>query len=214
MSAQERLIRWAKKEEMNTVVILMPKSTRLSNSPSNPYGLYEKVSQSTLGRRQAEEIISGTAAVTSTQPHTVSKQASNSSATAAPFLKGVQPVCHSTLESCQTLTNDCSGHGSCYKKYGGGSACFTCACATMNETYWFSGDPGNKKAPADKKAYRLVNYGGPACQKKDISGPFWLIAGFTIVIIGLVSWAIGMMFSIGEEKLPGVIGAGVSSKVR
>ena len=26
-----------------------------------------------------------------------------------------------------------------------------------------------------------------------------------------MSWAIGMMFSVGEEKLPGVIGAGVSS---
>lgn len=84
----------------------------------------------------------------------------------------------------------------------------------MKETYWYSGNPGDKNAKADKKAHRLVNYGGPACQKKDISGPFWLIAGFTIVIIGLVSWAIGMMFSIGEEKLPGVIGAGVSSKVR
>jgi len=30
-------------------------------------------------------------------------------------------------------------------------------------------------------------------------------------MMGLVGWAIGMIFSIGEEKLPGVIGAGVSS---
>jgi hypothetical protein len=29
--------------------------------------------------------------------------------------------------------------------------------------------------------------------------------------MGLVGWGIGMLFSIGEEKLPGVIGAGVSS---
>ncbi|CAG8974272.1 hypothetical protein HYALB_00008968 [Hymenoscyphus albidus] len=209
MTAQQRFIRWAKKEEMNTVLVLMPESARLSKSSPNPYGVYEQASKVPLGRRHSEEIISGSA-----PPHTVAKQASKPANSSAPLLKGVQPVCHSTLESCQTLTNQCSGHGSCFKKYGGKSPCFTCACATMNETYWFSGNPGNKKAPANKKAYRLVNYGGPACQKKDISGPFWLIAGFTIVIIGLVSWAIGMMFSIGEEKLPGVIGAGVSSKTR
>jgi len=33
-------------------------------------------------------------------------------------------------------------------------------------------------------------------------------------MIGLVGWGIGLLFSIGEEKLPGVIGAGVSSKTR
>jgi len=48
------------------------------------------------------------------------------------------------------------------------------------------------------------------CQKEDISTQFWLIAGFTITIIGAVTFAIGLLFSVGEEKLPGVIGAGVS----
>jgi 1,4-dihydroxy-2-naphthoate octaprenyltransferase len=48
------------------------------------------------------------------------------------------------------------------------------------------------------------------CQKKDVSVPFWLLAGFTIGIIGVVTFAIGLLYSIGEEKLPGVIGAGVS----
>lgn len=66
----------------------------------------------------------------------------------------------------------------------------------------------------NKQGNRTIHWGGAACQKKDISGPFWLIVGFTVVMIGLVSWAIGMLFSIGEEKLPGVIGAGVSSKAR
>jgi hypothetical protein len=31
-------------------------------------------------------------------------------------------------------------------------------------------------------------------------------------MVGIIGWSIGMMYSIGEEKLPGVIGAGVSSK--
>lgn len=44
-----------------------------------------------------------------------------------------------------------------------------------------------------------------------MSTAFWLIATSSIVMAGLVGWAIGMLFSVGEEKLPGVIGAGVSS---
>jgi hypothetical protein len=37
-----------------------------------------------------------------------------------------------------------------------------------------------------------------------------MLAGFTITIVGAVSFAISMLFSVGEETLPGVIGAGVS----
>ncbi|KAG9231905.1 hypothetical protein BJ875DRAFT_381886 [Amylocarpus encephaloides] len=195
LSAAERLIQWARKEEMNTVVVLMPESARLSKSPANPYGLYEKVSQSNLGRRQAsEEIISGTPAVASNPPATVSKQfrASNSSNTTDPLLAGVRPVCYSSMDSCNNSTEGCSGHGKCYKKYGAGqSACFTCKCVNVNGT--------------------STGFGGPACQKTDVSGPFWLILISSVVMMGLVSWGIGMLFSIGEEKLPGVIGAGVSS---
>lgn len=48
------------------------------------------------------------------------------------------------------------------------------------------------------------------CQKEDVSVQFWLIAGFTVTIVGAVTFAIGLLFSVGEEQLPGVIGAGVS----
>ena len=40
--------------------------------------------------------------------------------------------------------------------------------------------------------------------------PFFLIAGTTIAIVALVSWGIGLLFSIGQEDLPSVIGAGVA----
>jgi hypothetical protein len=53
-------------------------------------------------------------------------------------------------------------------------------------------------------------WSGPACQKKDVSAPFFLIAGFTIFIVGIASWGIGLLFGIGQEDLPGVIGAGVA----
>jgi hypothetical protein len=58
MAAQKRLAQWAKKEEMNTFVALMPESARSSKTPSKPYGSYENPSQARLGARQAEEIMS------------------------------------------------------------------------------------------------------------------------------------------------------------
>ena len=111
------------------------------------------------------------------------------------------PLCYSSLESCTDATNNCSGHGECLRKYGpekgaSGAECFACGCIASFEknktTYW----------------------GGAACQKEDVSSQFWILAGFSVLLMGLVGWAIGMMFSIGNEKLPGVIGAGVAPKTR
>ncbi|KAH8648088.1 hypothetical protein BGZ60DRAFT_521221 [Tricladium varicosporioides] len=222
LSAIKRIEQWAAKKEMRSTLILMPGTSRLSKASSYPYGIYEKSSQTTLGRRQqAEEIISEFPAPPSSVPLVQSKQfkasnSSSSSTTKEPIL-GVPPRCHPTLDECVNKTNSCSGHGECYKKYGSSDkgACFTCACVPSSELFWMGGDI--KKGTfekGNKQGNRTIHWGGAACQKKDISGPFWLIVGFTAVMIGLVSWGIGMLFSIGEEKLPGVIGAGVSSKTR
>jgi hypothetical protein len=61
-----------------------------------------------------------------------------------------------------------------------------------------------------KKTY----WGGPACQKKDISVQFWLFVMVGVALAFLVSSGIGMLYSMGSEELPSVIGAGVSGPVR
>jgi len=214
MSAQEQLVSFAKMEEMNVVVVLMPESSRSSKSPAKPWGVYEKVMG--WNRRQvAEEPITDLSSEPSSSPTFYSKQfkASNASdnSTFEP-ITGVPPMCHDSLDSCISSTNNCSGHGACYKKYGSAKegdttgSCFTCGCMATNETFKYDG--------GQRTGWRLQSWGGSACHKKDVSGPFWLIGIFSIVMVGLVSWAIGLMYSIGEEKLPGVIGAGVSSKAR
>lgn len=64
MAARERLIKWAKKEEMNTVIVLMPESSRSTKKiSSKPYGSYDVPSQVRLDARQIEEIISESAAI-------------------------------------------------------------------------------------------------------------------------------------------------------
>ncbi|KAL5334936.1 hypothetical protein BJX70DRAFT_376609 [Aspergillus crustosus] len=116
------------------------------------------------------------------------------------------PVCHASNSTCNQATNTCSGHGVCYKKSGSereaaSGDCYSCRC---HETY-VKNEDGTQ---------RRVQWGGSACQKKDISSPFFLIAGVTVTIIVVVTAAIGMLFSVGNTELPGVISAGVGARTQ
>lgn len=103
------------------------------------------------------------------------------------------PVCYASNSSCNEATNTCSGHGACYEKSGD---CYACRC---HETY----------VKTEGGVEQKVRWGGAACQKRDISSPFFLIAGVTIAIMVVVGAAAGMIFRVGNTELPGVIGAGV-----
>ena len=187
----------------------MPEVSSTKNS--KPYGSYEMPSQAPLSRRQAEEPITDLPAASSTVFKSKQVLSSNTSEPFEP-ITGVLPVCHTSQNSCVSSTNNCSGHGHCSLKSGSAKGedasrvCYACECEPT-EDHFLEGENG-------QPAYRIIYWGGAACQKKDVSGPFWLFAIFTVVMVGLVGWAIGMLFSVGEEKLPGVIGAGVSSKTR
>ncbi|OQE14459.1 hypothetical protein PENFLA_c038G03658 [Penicillium flavigenum] len=111
------------------------------------------------------------------------------------------PICHVSNSSCAESTNDCSGHGSCYLKYGSGlegttGNCYACQC---KQSIVRNSDGTSK----------TVQWGGSACQKRDISSPFFLVAGVSLLAIILVGSAIGMLFSMGSQELPSVISAGV-----
>jgi hypothetical protein len=105
------------------------------------------------------------------------------------------PQCFTSQSSCENSTNSCSGHGKCYKAH---ANCFKCRCGTTVVRY---NEDGTKKT---------VQWGGNACQKKDISVPFILFASFGVVMTALVVGGIGMLWSMGSQELPSVIGAGVA----
>lgn len=113
-------------------------------------------------------------------------------------------VCHASESSCKEATNNCSGHGSCYRKSGSGngdtvSDCYACKC---QETTIKNQDGTIQK----------VRWAGSACQKRDISSPFFLITGVTIIGTVAISAAVGLLFKIGQDELPGVISAGVGTQ--
>ncbi|KAL1960751.1 hypothetical protein VTO42DRAFT_6581 [Malbranchea cinnamomea] len=122
----------------------------------------------------------------------------------SPTLSTLMPVCYASNSSCNDATNNCSGHGYCYKKHGSKDGsntagdCYACKCA---RTIVRTNDDGTVKT---------VQWGGPACQKKDVSTPFFLLGGLTILLVVVIGGAIGMMFRMGQEELPGVLSAGVA----
>ncbi|KAI1259951.1 hypothetical protein F5Y18DRAFT_283342 [Xylariaceae sp. FL1019] len=109
------------------------------------------------------------------------------------------PACFKDKDECMNATGNCSGHGWCTDKwYESENSCFSCSCKmTFDEN-----EDGGRVA--------VHRWGGQTCQKRDVSTPFWLFAGVTITLVLTIAFSIGLLFSVGEEKLPGVIGAGVS----
>lgn len=180
-----------------TVVLMPPPSTK---SKQTDYGFYEVLNKHLHARQlQSEEPLSAPKPSSTSTPS--SHPTHSHPLATSPPVKGPLPVCHPTLKAAQLATNNCSSHGTIYKKYSPPNEkdveCYACKC---NKTVITNLD-GTKKT---------IYWGGPACQKKDVSVPFFLLAGLTIAMLATVSWGVGLLFSIGQEELPSVIGAGVA----
>lgn len=126
---------------------------------------------------------------------------STSATVMATLQKQEFPVCFTSNSSCDAATSSCSGHGFCYKKSGAAndeaaSDCYACKCKSTI-------------IAKEDGTVQKVRWGGPACQKRDISSPFFLIAGISILVVMATGTAVGMLFHIGQDELPGVISAGV-----
>ena len=167
--------------ELETALVLLPSAaTGKSWSDKSPE----------LRRRQTEHVI--TSSGKASRPATTSAAAAKTSGLHA---KVPVPACFGSEASCVKATGNCSEHGSCINKHGEGSkeACYACHCLSTRSA---SGS--------------LTHWAGPTCAKADVSVSFWLFVGFTVALVGILSLSVTMLFNVGEEKLPGVIGAGVA----
>jgi len=192
-----RLEKFVSDGDLEVLLVLLPESSR--SSKLNHWSAAAAGASSDLRRRRDTEMVITDQENTKATP--TAKKPASSSSTSLPSDEVIQS-CYSTFDKCMDVSNSCSGHGECVNKYSasskpeGSRKCFACVCkATI------------VKSP---QGHKMVHWGGNMCQKKDISVQFWLIAGFSITIVGAVTFAIGLLFSVGEETLPGVIGAGVS----
>ncbi|KAM0712193.1 hypothetical protein Q7P37_011287 [Cladosporium fusiforme] len=187
-------------------IILMPST----GSDASSWGSYSMpYMESPLQKRQVEKPLSEVfeAAPPAVETAPVSTPLTTFADKSGP-LRGILPSCFRSQADCESITRNCTGHGKCRKLYhdrdaanGEKGDCYSCQCSATKE----ENKDGNVKTTV---------WGGPACQKKDVSIAFWLIALFTVGLVFLVSFAVGNLASMGSEELPSVIGAGVSGPVR
>lgn len=187
-------------------VVLMPPASPHSKRSANPYGSYRRAPIPEARREATEALLSLSASTPSSGPHTsdaedvVSIQQEDDKSA----IRGILPKYYKSNATCQEKTRDCSGHGWCAELRKGA---FGCKCVPT--IVHVGEDHGMEEGK------RQVTYwGGPACQKRDISTPFWLFAGSGVLLAFLISAGIGLLYSMGSEELPSVIGAGVSGPVR
>ena len=180
-----QLTNLAHQGEMETIFVFLPATAETGGSK------YWSNNFDELRRRQVDQAIPGgqTSAPASSTPENTVFYAS----------RAAIPSCFSSQDSCVSGTGNCSSHGKCQNKYAnpdgseGKEVCYTCHCLST------ASESGS-----------IIHWAGPMCTKEDISVPFWLFAGFTIAMVSILYMAVAMLYSVGEEKLPGVIGAGVS----
>lgn len=200
-AALENLMAEAKSFPISVSLLFTP-SVHAFKKPSNtPYGLTKRAAKAQRVQTEkpllAEEDAPLSSPVTPISPLRASK-----------VLSGAIPTCFGSLNACQSSTNNCTSHGDCIRKWTSettnedGSVskqdCYGCACTKPDV---------RKNKDGTKKTTR---FGGAACHKKDIVFPFWLLAGSSIFLIFIVSWGIGLLYEMGSQELPSVIGAGVS----
>ncbi|KAL1311615.1 hypothetical protein AAFC00_001726 [Neodothiora populina] len=191
------------RQDYTVLALSVPKA---ASSSKSTYGKYDtsRAASNLRKRTQFKEaplITESPAEKPSSKPTTPSADTSKFTP-----LQGILPQCFSSKSACEKTTRNCTGHGSCTLKYTDKdarpeAACYSCSCSATVRT----NKDGSKKT---------TNWGGPACQKKDIVMPFWLLAGFSVIMVSLISWAIGLLMTMGNEELPSVIGAGVSGVPR
>jgi len=189
--------------------VFTPSASSSTKPSKSPFGLTKsKRDSKALRQPQEKPLLTAHNAMTSdslTPPEPISP---NLAASKSKPLSGPIPTCFPSLNACQRGTNNCTSHGECILKWStdttndGGSVskqdCYGCAC-TKPEV--------RKNKDGTKKTTR---FGGAACHKKDVVFPFWLLAGTTVGIIGVITFGLGMLYEMGNQELPSVIGAGVS----
>ncbi|KAF2234436.1 hypothetical protein EV356DRAFT_501646 [Viridothelium virens] len=220
-----QLLSTLRSKSATLTLIFMPTSNSSNDNSWGSYSLPTEFTESYIrsphayahahahAKRQGEELLeaetqdSKSGENIETVSVAASSSASSSGSTSAPTSTtppaGILPACFPNADACSGKTNGCSGHGTCELKYtnkdqqGSQKECWACKCQNIVDKN-------------DMGQLLTTVWGGPACQKRDVSTSFWLLAGFTIAMVSAVAWGIGLLLSMGSEELPSVIGAGVS----
>jgi hypothetical protein len=201
-TAFEELAHLALDEPIVATVVMMPPEHRCSKQSGNHYNIKPLEPHSDKVRRQQpESLLEITPNDTLPLPQNIPDFSPLQATSTLP--DSPLQTCFSSQHACESGTNNCTDHGICSLKFSIKTGenttnnCYGCVCSSK-----VTKNPDGSK--------KTTYYGGGACQKKDIVAPFWLLAGTTVFFISLISFVIGLLYSMGNDELPSVIGAGVS----
>ncbi|KAJ4490900.1 hypothetical protein J3R30DRAFT_3653999 [Lentinula aciculospora] len=108
-------------------------------------------------------------------------------------------TCFASADSCTNATSSCSSRGQCVEASKSGRTCFVCTCSATR-----TGE-GNK--------VKTEVWVGESCERKDVSGPFVLFVGSTLVMLILVFGSVSLLYGVGEQMLPSTLtGTAVNAK--
>ncbi|SAM81694.1 uncharacterized protein UBRO_03198 [Ustilago bromivora] len=97
-------------------------------------------------------------------------------------------TCFTSATDLEKATNSCSGHGSAVKTSKGGKPCYRCQC----------------KATEVRKG-KKVYWAGAACEKKDISTEFVLLASSVLLLVLASVGSVYFLWKQASEELPGTL---------
>lgn len=97
-------------------------------------------------------------------------------------------TCFTSAIDLEKATNSCSGHGSAVKTSKGGKPCYRCQC----------------KATEVRKG-KKVYWAGAACEKKDISTEFVLLASSVLLLVLASVGSVYFLWMQASEELPGTL---------
>ncbi|KAL6451429.1 ERV2 FAD-linked sulfhydryl oxidase ERV2 [Candida maltosa Xu316] len=100
---------------------------------------------------------------------------------------------YGTKEACEVATNNCNSHGKCTKSSGDS---WSCLC----------------EVSFNKTTSKSTTWVGADCAKKDVSVEANLFLWTSIALVFLLVGGINLMFSIGNQPLPGVLDAATVPK--
>lgn len=199
----------ASNPEAHNSATIIYSSESLSDDPVGRWGTYEMPGAQSLLRKRSQPIEAPLELDTIAPLRQSANPAISVLANSSKAVVGILPACFASQSLCVSVTRNCSGHGLCKHKYtdktanskSSASECYSCECSVQ-------------RTKNEKGQTVTTQWGGPACQKKDVSTQFWLLALFTVGLVFVVMFAIGQIMAMGGQELPSVIGAGVSGPIK
>ncbi|SNX84677.1 uncharacterized protein MEPE_03386 [Melanopsichium pennsylvanicum] len=105
-----------------------------------------------------------------------------------PLPKNLARTCFTSASDLEKATNSCSGHGKAVKTSRGGKPCYRCQCQAT-------------EVRKGKKVY----WAGAACEKKDVSTEFILLASSVVLLVLISMGSVYFLYAQGSEELPGTL---------